>query len=286
MVIKLTPLKILLAIIIVILFFLLIFIAPTEKFGKIYEKDEFKLPIIMYHRISTDKNRLNENVITPEQFQCDLKYIKDKGYTTITMTQLINHKLKNSPLPSKPIIICFDDGFDSIYVYAYPLLKKYNMCAIISVVGMYADKCSQQELHNIGYSNLCWSEISELSKTRYFEIQNHSYNMHEQYKDRIGAKRKPTENEEEYVKTLSDDIKKMQNLVYKNTGFMPNTFVYPLGFNSELFKNVLTEMGFTAALTFEPRVNVIGESTDLMGLGRINRPYGQSSETFFKGILE
>ena len=286
MVIKLTPLKIILSVCVIIIFISTFLFAPSVKETATAEAKGIKLPIIMYHHIATSQRRLNAYVITPEQFENDLKYIKEKGYTTINMTQLINHCLKGEALPEKPIMITFDDGYESTYAYAFPLLKQYDMCAVVSVVGSYADLYTQFEDHHLGYSHMNWAQIQEMSKTKYIEIQNHSYNMHKQSGDRIATKRKYGESEEEYRKALNDDIGKMQQLIYDNLGFMPNTFTYPFGNNSDLSKKILKGMGFTAALTCESRVNIINENTDLMKLGRFNRPYGKTSEQYFRNILE
>lgn len=286
MVIRLTPFKFILSICLIFMLIGTIAYIPNVKSTSSSEVKGIKLPIIMYHHISTSQKRLNAYVITPEQFEDDLIYIKQKGYTTITMTQLINHQLKGEKLPEKPIIISFDDGYESTYAYAFPLLKKYDMCAVVSVVGSYADRYTEFEDHHLGYSHMNWSQIKEMSQTKYVEIQNHTYDMHKQSGERIATKRKYGESEEEYSIALKEDIGKMQESIYNNTGFMPNTFTYPFGSNSDLSKKIIKEMGFSAALICESRVNIINENTDLMRLGRFNRPYGKSSEQYFKNILE
>ncbi|MEG0979525.1 MAG: polysaccharide deacetylase family protein [Oscillospiraceae bacterium] len=286
MVIKLTPRKIVLSVFVLFLLASALLFAPSAIVTSTRESRGIKLPIIMYHHISSNKGRLNAYVVTPEQFESDIKFIKDKGYTTINMTQLINHQLKGDPLPEKPIIISFDDGYESTYVYAYPALKKYDMCAVVSIVGFYTDTYTKVEDHNIGYSHMNWSEVEELSKTKTIEFQNHSYNMHKQSGDRIATKKKYGESADQYRKALNGDLGKMQDLMYQKIGVMPNTFTYPYGSNSELSKKILLEMGFTAALTCESRVNIINQNTDLMKLGRFNRPHGKTSEQFFANIIE
>ena len=81
------------------------------------------------------------------------------------MTDLINYTKGNGTLPQKPIIITIDDGFESIYTYVYPLMKKYNMCAVVGIVGSFADFSSKEQDHNIDYSYLNWDQISELINT-------------------------------------------------------------------------------------------------------------------------
>lgn len=96
-----------------------------------------KVPIIMYHSIL--KSRSGDYIIHPSEFESDLKCIKDNGYETITMTDLIEYVYNDKELPEKPIIITFDDGYYDNLGYAVPLLKEYNMKAVISIVGSYTD---------------------------------------------------------------------------------------------------------------------------------------------------
>lgn len=56
------------------------------------------------------RQRTGAYVITPETFEKDLQYLKEKGYTTIVMQDLLDYVKKNQPLPEKPIVLTFDDG--------------------------------------------------------------------------------------------------------------------------------------------------------------------------------
>lgn len=96
------------------------------------EKNGIRLPIIMYHSIL--KSKTNTFIVSPEQLENDFKYIKEHGYTTITMTNLIEYVYNDLSLPEKPIIITFDDGYYNNFTYLAPLLRKYDMKAVVSIV--------------------------------------------------------------------------------------------------------------------------------------------------------
>ena len=126
--------------ILIVLILLLAHIFPlilVHNFSLAKNDDSIALPIVMYHSLL--KSKSGNYIVHPATFENDLKYIQDKRYTTITMTDLINYVYKNSPLPEKPIIITFDDGFYNNFGYAVPLLHKYDMKAVISIVGKYTD---------------------------------------------------------------------------------------------------------------------------------------------------
>jgi peptidoglycan/xylan/chitin deacetylase (PgdA/CDA1 family) len=239
----------------------------------------------MYHNISYQQASLSSHTITPDQFESDLAFIYEKGYTPITMTKLINYILKGSELPQKPVIITFDDGFESVYNHAYPILIKYNACAVVPVVGAYIDYFSDLDHNTAGYTYLSWEKITEMSKSPNIELQDHSYNMHNQSGSRIGVLKKTDETFAAYRTALMEDLSKNGKLIFKCTGTKPNTFAAPYGYITEETKGIIGNMGYSAILTYEPKVNTVSRKEDLMNLGRFSRPHGISSEDFFSKIL-
>lgn len=87
------------------------------------------VPVLYYHSVQQTED--NEVTISPQKLRNELKYIKDSGYTTITMRELQDHLLNNSPIPEKSIVITFDDGYMNNYTNAFPILKDLDMKATI-----------------------------------------------------------------------------------------------------------------------------------------------------------
>lgn len=248
--------------------------------------DGIKVPIIMYHSIL--KAKTNKYTVTPTQLENDLKYIQSKGYNTITMTDLINYVYNNTQLPEKPIIITFDDGFYNNLGYAVPLLHKYNMKAVISIVGIYTDTYSKSGETNLNYSYLRWEDIKNLMSDGCIEFQNHTYDMHKSKSSRKGCTKKYGESVETYSTILSNDINKLQNEFNNNTdGYIPNTFTYPLGAISKASLPIIKSLGFKASLSCATGINYITKNPDCLYLLKRNNRSGKiSSEQFFKNLLE
>ncbi len=245
-----------------------------------------ELPIVMYHQIAHKNKNLGKYVILDTQFEKDLQYLKKQGYQTINMTQLIDYVQNGTPLPEKPIMITFDDGQESFYAYIYPLLEKYESYAVLSIVGAYADTYTELDDHHLSYSYLNWTQIEELTKSKWTEIQNHTYNMHDNKHGRLGCRIKKNESLADYTTALNNDIGKLQQELFKRTGWMPNTFTYPYGYYCKESVQILQQMGFEATLTCSEKLNYISRNHEcLYGLGRFNRPNGLSSEAFFEKIL-
>jgi peptidoglycan/xylan/chitin deacetylase (PgdA/CDA1 family) len=251
-------------------------------------QDGIRVPIVMYHSVMKNSKQIGKYVITPTVFENDLKYLKDHGYSSVNMTDLINYVYNGAELPEKPVIITFDDGNLNNYLYGKPLLEKYEMKAVISIIGKYSEAFSETPppTSDPYYAHVSWSQIKEMSDSGYFEIQNHTYNLHSITKKRNGAKKNKGESIENYRNLLISDISKLQNKITDVTGVTPNTFTYPYGSISKESTAILKELGFKATLTCFEGVNIINKNKSdvLYGLKRNNRPYGISSEAFFKKL--
>lgn len=252
-----------------------------------HKDDGISLPIIMYHSILKDTSRSNKYTITPSTLESDLEYIYNQGYTTITMSDLILYVYNDTPLPKNPIMITFDDGYYNNLGYAVPLLKKYNMKAVVSIVGKYTDTYTTSDETNLNYSYLRWKDVKELMDSGVIEFQNHTYNLHSNTSGRIGCSKKSFESIETYEHVLSNDIQKLQQEFEQNVGYTPTTFTYPFGSISKASFPIIKKLGFKASLSCASGINYITKDPDcLYCLKRNNRPSGITSETFFDKILK
>lgn len=248
-------------------------------------EDYIEVPIIMYHSILKDSSRSNKYTVTPAVLEEDLKYIKDKGYTTVTIADLISYVYDDKPLPEKPIVLTFDDGHYNNYGYLFPLLEKYDMKAVISIVGSYTDKFTKTDEANLNYSYLRWKDIKELMDTGRIEFQNHTYSLHSNTGKRIGTKKIKGETDEHYKSILKDDILKLQQEFKENTNYIPQCFTYPFGGISNASLDIIKELGFKASLSCEQGINKLTKNPNsLYLLKRYNRPSYISTYNFFQKI--
>ena len=248
----------------------------------------FSLPVVMYHHVTENESKAGKYTVLTREFENDLKLIKSQGYTTVTVRELIDFVKNGKPLPDKPIMLTFDDGFESFYALAFPLLQRYNLKAVVSVIGSVTERYSTIDDHNINYSNLNFDEISELDKSGIVEIQNHSYDMHKNSaKSRKGMSKLMNESNAEYSKALEADLMAAQRALWDNCRIKPTAVAYPYGAYSKQTLAIVKNCGFECTMLCEEKINKItqGDSECLYGLGRYNRESGISSEDFFRNIL-
>lgn len=233
------------------------------------ERQLAAVPIVMYHRISKHASANDRFEISPAQLENDLNYLKNSGYEAIVMKDLTEYVCYGNPLPEKPVMLTFDDGNYSDYKYVYPLLKKYSMKAVLSIIGKPVDKYSDEAREDINYPNLVWDQINTMLNDGVVEIQSHSYDLH----GKNGSGKLRYEEKEQYQARLKQDLEKMQLRVKEKTGIAPTVFTYPFGLVSKDSFEVLREVGFIGSFTCYEGVNTIlpGKPESLFLLKRYNR---------------
>lgn len=246
------------------------------------EADSIRLPVVMYHGILRDTSKSGKYVITPELLDNDIKYLHSNGYTTISAAQLIDYVENNEPLPDKPVMLTFDDGFYNNLFYAVPILKDNNARGIFNIVGKYTDDYTASDEVNPNYSYLRWQDVYEMYTSENCEIGNHSYNFHSNNNGRNGSKKKNHEPPEEYKKTFKVDTARFQEECYRHCGFLPIIYTYPYGAYSEESTDALKELGIKVTFSCEEGINFINHNSDCIYLlKRYNRPSYISSADFF-----
>lgn len=247
--------------------------------------DRVCVPILLYHHLSTDSSLFGEFCISPAEFENDLIYLQENGYTPIHISDLINYCYLGTALPARPVIITFDGSFSSGYSYAFPLLQKYNTKAVFSIVGEKVNEASAQSRSaNVAY--LRWNELREMVESSLVEVSNQSYNMNYYTKDqRRGTAKLKDETIDEYIKALYTDVMLVQQEASDKVGAIPACFTYPYGIIDRETVNLISEMGFAATLSRDSGANYLSRDPgDLLGLKRTTRKHGEYIDDILNSI--
>lgn len=249
-------------------------------------EESVALPIVMYHSLLRDPAQAGTYVLSPEVFARDLDWLQEHGYETVTVNDLIAYTEGEGDLPARPVMITFDDGHFNNYLYALPLLAERGMRAVVSVIGIETERYTESGQENAYWSYLSAERLRELSESGVFEIQNHSYDLHE-LEPRRGCLRRTGENSADYRELLTADTERAQHLLIEAGVPTPTCYTYPYGAYSAESEEILRELGFFCTLSCNEGMNTITREPDsLYLLRRYNRPTGISSGRFFEGIME
>ena len=147
------------------------------------------IPIVMYHGVGPDRAGWPWNhLFTPaDVFDLQMRALRDEGWTTVSLSELRAHMASGAPLPAKPVVLTFDDGYADNWVYAYPILKKHGHRAAIwlstdfvdprrepraTLEDVWAGRARENSLDPRGY--LSWSEMRRMAESGHVEIQSHA----------------------------------------------------------------------------------------------------------------
>ena len=185
-----------------------------------------KIVVLNYHKI--DNMNISLSVL-PQDFEQQLKYLKDNGYTSITPMELYEAIEHGGPLPEKPLLITFDDGYDDNYRYAYPLLKKYGFKGTIFVITSFLDRGQQ------GY--ITWAQASEMEASGVIDIESHTVTH--------GSMTEMTDSD--LRRELADSKKDIEQRLGKTVNFV----AYPTGTYNLHIASLVKEAGYRGAFTIE-----------------------------------
>lgn len=129
-------------------------------------QSELGVPVLTYHHVApqepADRQRILDTV-TVDAFAAQLDWLAASGYRSITLSELFNAFYYGLPLPAKPIILVFDDGYADVYVHAFPLLRQRGMGATVAMISGAIDAPEY----------LTWAQIREMAAAG-VEFSSHS----------------------------------------------------------------------------------------------------------------
>ena len=107
----------------------------------------YEAPILVYHHVRPQEGWAKTTwswkmTVTPETFEKQMKWLYDKGYTTMTLSELTAAIRGETPMPGKPVVITFDDNNLSQYDVAVPIMEKYGQKAVFYLIAKYLDSAN------------------------------------------------------------------------------------------------------------------------------------------------
>jgi len=202
-----------------------------ENIGGLHEDGIQIVPILCYHRFGkTCKSNL---CISERTFAKQLEYLKKNGYHTIHLSDLMEFLNYKTAIPSKTVIITLDDGYQSIYDFAYPLLKRYGYTGTLFI---YTDFIEASR------NALTWNQLRKL-KAAGFEIGSHSISHADL------TKKLPYENDQTYWSRITKEFINSKKIIDRELNQDTQSFAYPYGNYNQQILALFSKAGYKLGLT-------------------------------------
>lgn len=204
--------------------------------------NDVKLPILLYHHIAAHQPQ-NPYFVSPENLEAHFKWLKDNGYEPITMGHAADCLQSKCQLPSKAVVITFDDGWTDEYLNGFPILKKYSFPATFYI-----------KLNNYnGLGGLTTNQLKEMAAAG-IEIASHTMTH-------PNLKTKPAQQ-------LNFELRESKRILEHDLGVPVHSFAYPGGAFNDRVVAAVKAAGYQSATTTIHSIQQ--NSADLFRLRRIH----------------
>jgi len=210
------------------------------------------VPVLMYHHILSTDSFIASSV---KNFEDQMRYLYENGWKTLTSDEFYQFKQGKLKVSKKSVLITFDDGWRDNFVYAYPILKKYNLKATLFIITQWIEKSSQsQECEYIEKKHseckklvsinprsvVCsWDELKQMRDV--FDIHSHTHTHRDEYFSDISWK---------------EEFKESKKQIKENLGLEEHFLCWPRGiYDTQLIEEATNE-NFDILFTTKRGINL------------------------------
>lgn len=228
-----------------------------------------RLIVLCYHDVREEAPKGGSDyVMEVAELVNQFSWLKENGYTAVTLQQVLAARDGKAPLPAKPVLLTFDDGYRSFYTHVYPLLRLFRYPAVLAVVGSWVDNPKDSATNAPADAPLLgWDEIRVLAKSGLVDIASHSYDLHHDVQGnpqgnafaaatarRFDAKSGSYEDDANYEQRIRADLARSVDAIQRNTGVRPRAMVWPYGSYNLTARRIARELGMDISLGLDDHV--------------------------------
>jgi peptidoglycan/xylan/chitin deacetylase (PgdA/CDA1 family) len=233
---------------------------PLGVYGDSYQT----VPILCYHRFGAGGGKM---VVSSANFAAQLDWLERNNYQVIRLSRLIDYLEGRQALPRRSVVLTIDDGYESAYRLAFPLLRKYGMPSTLFV---YTDFIG-------GRDALSWGQLRELTASGLVDVQAHSKTHRNLIERPVG------ESDERYRIGLEQEVRAPRDLLERQLQVRVRDYAFPYGDANEMVLDVLTQQQYRLAVTVNPGGNAFFSQPLML---RRTMIYGDHDLEAFKSRLQ
>src|SRR5437773_1846637 len=239
--------------------------AASPKITKPVVDQTAQTIIFCYHRL-VDKIRYPGTEITPAAFEAQMKELKDRGITVISMQDLLAWKRGEKNIPPRCAVISFDDGWKSQYEVAWPIMKKfeYPFTMFIYTEGVRGGSLG-------GGEAITWEQLADM-RDNGVDIEAHTATHQDLREDHTimvanpGGKRSRTKlTGPQYEQWVRNEVVGCKELLEQRLGIKVNCFAVPFGNYNEHVKELARNAGYEAMFTVYGQPITFTSALDSLG---------------------
>jgi poly-beta-1,6-N-acetyl-D-glucosamine N-deacetylase len=240
--------------------FVLFLLIPLQATSWAQEMKAGEFLVLTYHAVLPKASPSDRYTLSQDLFTKQMEYLRTHGYHPVSLDDILKARLGQKSLPSKPVLLSFDDAYLSYYQVVVPLLKKYGFPSLLAVVGRFMENPPPALPEPL----LTWKQIRELAAQKGIEVASHSYDLHKDIpynpQGNVGPaaalrgydpKTREYESEEAYGARIREDFEKQKALFNRELLFIPRAMVWPYGWHTAISRNLAREAGFQVGFTTE-----------------------------------
>ncbi len=231
-------------------------ITSTLSEEEILNSQKRGLPVLMYHFFydkDAGETGRDNNYMEIHDFEEQIKYLSENNYYVPTWNEVLGYINKENGLPEKSVVITVDDGDESFFRLAVPILNKYNFKATSFAITSWYTIPQNEDLHNV-------------------DLQSHSHDMHKAGKDGKGA----------FLTMSYEDACTDLNTSRSILGNPCTVFCYPFGHFNENCKKILKDCNYS--LAFTTAGGRVFPGSDVYELPRVRMSKGVSLNSFISKV--
>ncbi|MCB1954788.1 MAG: polysaccharide deacetylase family protein [Rhodocyclaceae bacterium] len=222
------------------------------------------VPVLCYHRFGPGKSKM---IVSEERFAEQMAWLAANDYRVIPLSDLEAFLAGKQALPERAVVITIDDGYKTVYQYAYPTLKKYGFPA---TVFLYTDFVGAGDA-------LSWAQMKEMVGSGLVDIQAHS-RTHSNL-----IERKRGESESAYQARVRDEVSAPRAAIESRLPTRVARYAFPYGDANQRVLDELDRNHYALGLTVNPGGNAFFAEKYMLHRTMI---YGDHSMTAFKARVE
>ena len=183
--------------------------------------------VLCYHRF---EDKAKDLVTLPTDFRAQMQALKDNGISVIPMKDLLAWLKGEKSIPAKSAVITLDDGWNSQYYVAWPILKEFNYPFTLFIYTDYVDK---------GGKSMSWSQLEEMRDAG-VEIEAHTVSHHDLRHAPHG---------QDYPTWLHNEVYTCKQILEDKLAIRVLAFAFPYGFHNEVVRKTATDAGYELQFT-------------------------------------